>query len=156
MEIRVASIDDYEPIKNIVKTTINGIYPDYYPQGAVEFFLHYHNDNSILKALKEETVLILIDEGKIVGTGSFQGNSVKRFFVLPEYQGRGYGTFIMDEIEKRIFVNHDEIILEASLPAYGLYCKRGYQSTELSKIRTRNGHMLCYHTMKKVKKETEC
>ena len=151
MKLREAGFSDFEPIRYIVEKTIKSIYPDYYPKGAVDFFLEYHCDESIKKALKEETVLLLEAGGNYVGTGSIRGNRVQRFFVLPEFQGRGYGTVIMNEIEKRIFFNHDEIILESSLPAYEFYLKRGYISFDFQKIKTSCGHMLCYHMMKKIK-----
>jgi hypothetical protein len=47
MSIRQAQKSDFAIVKEITHTTIQTIYPNYYPPGAVAFFLHYHNDKSI-------------------------------------------------------------------------------------------------------------
>ena len=151
MSIRKALIGDLGMVRNIVRTTINEVYPKYYPQGAVEFFLEYHSDESILSDIKGKVILLLEDKGNTVATGSIEGNSVKRLFVLPDFQGMGYGMALMDEIEKTIFTYHDEIVLEASFPAYSFYHKRGYQNLDFKKIETKSGDMLCYHLMKKIR-----
>jgi len=46
--------------------------------------------------------MILLDENKIIGTGSLFENEIKRFFILPECQGKGYGKILLDELEKNI------------------------------------------------------
>ena len=47
------------------------------------------------------TSLLKIDEN-IVATGCFVDNHITRVYVLPEYQKKGYGTFIMKTIENQI------------------------------------------------------
>ena len=39
MVIRQATLDDLKDVYNITQSTINAIYPHYYPVGAVNFFL---------------------------------------------------------------------------------------------------------------------
>ena len=36
--------------------------------------------------------------------------------VLPEFQGQGFGSRIMDELEKEIFAEFDDSVREVSLP----------------------------------------
>ena len=47
MSIIRADISDIETVKYITTETINSIYPHYYPEGAVDFFLGHHNDKNI-------------------------------------------------------------------------------------------------------------
>ncbi len=138
-----------ETVKFIVKNTIETIYPNYYPAGAVDFFLKHHSENTIKKAILDGSVYLLQDEDTYVGTGSINKNEIGRIFVLPQYQGKGYGTALMNELEKIIYRNYTEIILDASLPAYEMYIHRGYVPMEYHSIKTENGHYLCYHVMKK-------
>lgn len=149
MELIKASDEHFYITKWIVKNTIETIYPNYYPKGAVEFFLSHHSDDAIKNAIINGTVYLIHDDDKIVGTGSIEGNEIKRLFILPQYQGKGYGTGIMNELEKIIFSNYPEACVDASLPAYEMYVHRKYVPVEYHRIKTENGHYLCYHLMKK-------
>jgi len=46
MDIQLANESDLDIIKKITNTTIKEIYPHYYPEGAVAFFLNHHNYNN--------------------------------------------------------------------------------------------------------------
>lgn len=151
MKLIKASDKHFHTVKFIVKTTIETVYPDYYPKGAVDFFLCHHSDDGIRKAIIDGGVYLIQDDDKIIGTGSINGNEISRLFVLPQYQGNGYGTAIMDELEKIIFCSHSQIVLDASLPACEMYAHRGYVPIEYHRIKTENGHYLCYHVMKKLR-----
>ena len=45
--IRPADINDFEAVRYITQTTIRTVYPNYYPEGAVEFFSAHHSDERI-------------------------------------------------------------------------------------------------------------
>lgn len=68
--------------------------------------------------------------GKIVGTGSRMDNHITRVYVLPEYEGKGFGSIIMDHLEDEIFREHDYCDLDSSLPAAIFYEHRGYRTVE--------------------------
>ena len=144
-----ATMKDLATVNHIVRNTIETIYTKYYPEGAVEFFLNHHSNEAIKKAISDKSVYLIKDDDKIIGTGSIAGNEINRLFVLPQYQRLGYGTIIMEELEKIIFQDYSEIILDASLPAFDMYLKRGYVPIEYHKVKTEKGHYLCYHLMKK-------
>jgi len=141
----------FEEVKRITVNTIKNIYPHYYPDGAVNFFLEHHNDENILNDIECDRVYICFDsENTVAGTVTIKDNEICRLFVLPEYQGRGYGRELLDFSEKKIFENYDAVTLSASFPAKAIYLKRGYVETEYSYIRTDNGDYLCFDTMIKV------
>ena len=54
-------------------------------------------------------------------------NHITRVYVLPEHQKKGYGTFIMKNIEEQIGEKFDKAYLDASLPAAALYEKLGFE-----------------------------
>ena len=89
-----------------------------------------------------------------MGTGTLDGNHITRVFVLPERQGKGYGTRIMDELEAKAAASHATAVLDASIPARTLYLHRGYEitGTETWEIEPHDGSpaaKLVYEVMEK-------
>ena len=150
MNINKANSGDLEIVKNIVHSTIKTVYPHYYPNGVVGFFLNYHSDGNLQKAIETEAVLLLNVEGTVVGTGSAYKNQISRVFVLPQFQGLGYGTLLMNNLESIIEKEYSKIVLDSSLPAYNLYIRRGYYPVKYKKIITPNKDVLCFNTMEKL------
>lgn len=150
MNIRRAELSDCDTIKKITVATISEIYPDYYPKGAVDFFLEHHNDDSIINDIKKSRVFLCLNsELKPVGTVTIKGNEICRLFVLPNHQGNGYGRELLDYAEKAISAEFAEIIIDASLPAKPIYLKRGYKETEYRIIKAKYDNFLCYDIMVK-------
>ncbi len=153
MSIRKAETADFQIVRKITSDTINTIYPHYYPKGAVEFFLNHHNDSNIIKDINDNKVFLCLDpDGHEAGTVTLDGNEIGRLFVLPEFQGKGYGRELLDFSEKTIFENHNAIILHASLPAKNIYLRRGFCITESHVIDAPHGDFLCYDLMIKKSK----
>lgn len=150
MTITQAVPSDLETVKIITVKTINAVYPHYYPSGAVDFFLSHHNECNILTDIEKENVYILNDaDNMAVGTVTVKDNEICRLFVLPEYQGKGYGRELLNFAEKKISEKYSSIVLDASLPAKAIYLKKGYIPTNNHTIRTENGDYLCYDVMEK-------
>lgn len=150
MSIKQAYKDDLQVVKYITIETINQIYPHYYPKGAVEFFIEHHNDTNIANDIANGIVyLCKNDDGQVVGTVSLKENDICRLFVLPEYQGKGYGRELLDFAENEIAKKYKGIMLDASLPAKRIYLKRGYVEKESHIISTNYGDFLCYDIMVK-------
>ncbi len=151
MSIRQAFSSDLETVKSISQGTISEIYPHYYPPGAVDFFLKHHNKTNILHDIWKGRVFLCLDaKENTVGTVTIKDNEICRLFVLPQYQGNGYGKEMLDHAEKIISEEYAEIVLDASFPAKGLYLRRGYKESGFHAIATENGDFLCYDVMKKV------
>ena len=119
---RNARPDEAEKVYYVVQHTKAVIYPDYG---------------------------VLVKDSEIIGTGSRTGNHITRVYVLPEYQGLGFGSMIMDELEKKIFKDYDYCELDASLPACVFYEKRGYKTVKHVKYDIGNGKCMIYEIMRK-------
>lgn len=156
MSIKKANLSEANIVKNISETTISEIYPHYYPKGAVKFFLDHHSESSIADDIKREQVFLCVDAAQnIVGTVTIKANGICRLFVLPSFQGYGYGREMLDFAERTISNEFSEIVLDASLPAKSIYQKRGYKETKFNVIETENNDFLCYDVMaKQIVKET--
>lgn len=152
MNIELATKSQLNNIKNIVDTTIKEIYPLYYPLGAVDFFIQHHSNDKIISDIEKNLVYIMKLDNLSIGTVTIEENHINRFFILPRYQSRGYGSILFKFTEDTIFKNHDSIVLDTSLPSKSFYLKRGYYEVEYQKILTPNGDYLCYDIMSKIKR----
>ena len=149
MEYIKATESDTEEIFRIVQDTIKTIYPRYYPQEVVTFFGELHCRENISKDIAAGFVGVLRDDDGIVGTGCYKDDHITRVYVKPKYQGKGYGSYIMQCLENEISVKYDMAYLDASLPASHLYEKRGYQTIRHEKWKVENGRVLVYEIMAK-------
>lgn len=136
-------------MKEITYKTITEVYPHYYPNGVVEFFLTHHKTENIKKDIDSGSVYLLMDGGKGIGTVTLRGNEICRLFVLPKWQHQGFGKRLLDFAEEMIGENYSEILIDSSLPAKQMYLKRGYIATETHKIVADNRDILVYDVMKK-------
>ncbi|MDE5605360.1 MAG: GNAT family N-acetyltransferase [Eubacterium sp.] len=136
-------------IFNLVQQTIKAIYPKYYLQEVVDFFCELHSLENIRKDIEKQTVYALYDNDVLVGTGCLSDNHITRVYVLPDYQGKGYGTYIIKQLESKIKKKYDTAVLDASLPAVMLYEKLGYKTVNHNKYPLKNDVVLIYEVMEK-------
>jgi len=150
MKIIQAEKNDLSIIQQIVYETIRLIYPNYYPLEVVDFFIDHHRGENILKDIEEEKVYLLVmGNGECIGTGTIVDNFINRVFILPKYQGKGYGTFLMDILEEYLSSYTDEIFVDASLPGIRMYQKRDYEVVEFIEEVVDNNRILFYPLMRK-------
>lgn len=152
MEYRKAKIEEAQIVCDVVQGTKAQIYPHYYTQAVVDFFGRLHSIENIKKDIEEERIDVLAIGGKIVGTGSRMDNHITRVYVLPEYEGKGFGSIIMEHLEDEIFKEYDYCDLDASLPAAIFYEHRGYRTVEHRKHDIGDGEVMIYEIMRKDKR----
>ena len=148
-QYRKATLEETESVYNIVQETIKTIYPKYYPTEIVDFFCALHCKENIKRDIENQHIGILKVDEIIVGTGCYADNHITRVFVLPQYQGQGFGSFIMQCLENIISETYDKVILDASLASSGLYGNRGYKTVEHCRIECANHKVLVYEIMEK-------
>lgn len=134
-------------IYELVQRTIKETYTRYYSEEAVDFFLALHNEESILKDISEGKVYAAVLGDDVIGTGTIDGDRVKRVFVLPEFQGRGMGSLIMDFLEGEIIKDHGAVWLDSSLPAGKFWNGRGYIVKKYAECELENNKVLAFAIM---------
>ncbi len=149
MIYELAKIEDLQTVYDIVQRTIKTIYPKYYPAEVVDFFCEHHSMDAISKDIENGYVSVLKIDGNIIATGCFVDNHITRVYVLPEYQKKGYGTFIMKNMEAQISDKYDKAYVDASLPAAGLYEKLGFSTVKHERYPVENEVILVYEIMEK-------
>ena len=149
MEYRTATSDMADVIYNVLHTTIQTVYPKYYPEEVVDFFCHHHSKEHILDGIASGNMGVLTEDTVIVGTGCFDGNHITGVYVLPSCQKQGFGSQILNILESKIMQNHSVCVLEASLPAACLYEHRGYRTVGHGIMELENDVKLVYEIMEK-------
>ena len=147
--IRLAEMKDLESVFKITRDTISEIYFHYYAKGVVDFFLKHHSRENILSDIENGHVWLLEEGGRLIGTVSIKENAINRLFVLPEYQFRGYGSYLMDFAETKIGEKFNYIHIDSSLAAKEMYLRRGYREKKTCRIQADNGDILVYDEMEK-------
>lgn len=149
MEYIKATKKDAEKIYDLVQATIRTVYPKYYPKEVVDFFCEHHSFEKITADIEDGLVGVLFCDDKMVGTGCYRDNHITRVYVAPEFQGKGYGSYIMQCLENQIGTEYDSVYLDASLPAAHLYEKLGYKTIKHDKWPVDKGAVLVYEVMEK-------
>ena len=116
-----AEIKDAETVFKMVQDTIISVYPKYYPKEIMDFFCDLHSRERIMNDIIDGNVRLLMIGDTLIGTGSYKEDHITRLYVSPDYQGKGYGTFIMDKLEAEIAQEYDTVSFDASLPAGIMY-----------------------------------
>ena len=108
--------------------TISVCYPAIYPLEIVRFFLDYHSEKEILRRASSGTILVLIFDGVIRATGFLDGEELGGVYVHTEYQRRGFGTEIVNNL-LRIASNGKQqyVRLDATPIAKSMYEKLGFK-----------------------------
>lgn len=149
MDYRKAQTKDAKAITDIVQQTIAEIYPKYYPKEIVDFFGQLHCCEHIDRDIRKGIVYVLEAGGILVGTGSYEGSHITRVYVLPQHQGKGYGSHILMNLENEISIRHQNILLDASLPACKFYESKGYKTIKHEELPCGNEIVLVYDIMEK-------
>lgn len=150
MKYRKAILEELEYIYEVVQNTIAEVYPRYYLKEIVDMFSEFHNKDNIAKdIIQGELYLLALDDNTIIGTGTANKNHITRVYVLPKYQGKGYGTYIMHQLESVIAKKYNKAEIDASLPACGLYAKLGYKTVDHGIWNCANDVIQVYEIMEK-------
>ena len=149
MEFKLAKNHDAGQVYELVQETIRAVYPKYYLKEIVDMFSEYHSRDAILRDIEAGNTYILMENGEAIGTGTKNANHITRVYVLPKFQRKGYGTFIMSRLEEMIKERYDYADIDASLPACRLYAHLGYQTADHGIWECRNGVIQVYEIMKK-------
>lgn len=151
MTLKYLTSDDLEEVYSLVQNTIIQCYPKHYAPGAVEFFCGHHSRENIASDIQSGRVYGIFSGETLAGTGTIDGNHITRVFVTPEFQRKGYGSYLFDVFENRIFENYENVVIDSSLASGKMYPERGYVVISKEKIDCADGSVLEYDVMEKTK-----
>lgn len=147
--IRQAVEQDTGIVHDIVCRAIEDAYSKHYAPEVVDYFLEYHNVQNIQRDISNGDTYIVEINGECIGTGSHNGNYISRVFIHPDFQGHGYGTEIIDHLEKLILQEYESAFLHSSITGHKFYLKHGYSEKETVNAPVTGNAMFRYTIMEK-------
>ena len=102
VEIRYASVHDVREIQNVARTTWDHTYRESIPEGVrKEFVNQAYSADSLRHRLDANIFLVASHNGSVVGFAVFRSRSsteteLAAIYVLPEMQGRGIGSRLLE------------------------------------------------------------
>jgi predicted N-acetyltransferase YhbS len=148
IEVRAMGTGDVPDVRSLIERTVRASYRDAYSERAIEFFIHYHGENAIMKDLRHSTCLVALVRGEIVGTATLRGESIIRVFVEPEWQGTGIGRELIGSLLDQARASGSELVkLDASLVSRTFYERLGFLVVADRSHDLGNGHVLPYLKM---------
>jgi len=150
MEIRRFEKGDLGEVKRVIDQTIEVSYREVYPPEAIDFFKEYHSEEHILDDAEKGYSIVVLIEGRIVGTGTLLETNIRRVFVYPSAQRRGIGKRIMEDLEDRArMMGVKTVDLASSLVSKEFYDSLNYVCEEQTFIPLENDEKLVYYEMRK-------
>jgi GNAT superfamily N-acetyltransferase len=98
VEIRRATARDAESVYEIVLRALRETNAHDYPASVIDRLILTLPER-VASKLEKWYAFVAVVDGRVVGTGSLNGNTVRAVFVHPDYQGCGIGTKLMDAVE---------------------------------------------------------
>lgn len=89
MERVLADSSHISTIHNIISHTIQKVYPLYYPQDVVNFFLSHHSLENLAANFKDKKSWVFSHKNTPIATGATEGNHITGVFVLPPFSRAG-------------------------------------------------------------------
>ncbi|HEY3418974.1 MAG TPA: GNAT family N-acetyltransferase [Methanomassiliicoccales archaeon] len=148
--IRTFRNDDLDELHRMIMATIEECYSEAYPPEAVSFFQEYHSPEHISDDASNGYTIVVVEKGSIVGTGTLLGSNIRRVFVLPSRQGKGIGSMIMAELERKAAGNSIMAVeLDSSSVSVDFYDHLGYVGASRHNINLKGGARLEHVPMRK-------
>lgn len=131
LEISRFKPGDLSELQKLIHTTIKKCYPVVYAPEIIDFFLNYHSKEEILTRSEKAVIMLLRIDNKMIATGFLHENEIGGVYVLPEYQGLGYGRKIVESLLEIAKENElEDIHLDSTPIARAMYEKLGFHITE--------------------------
>lgn len=150
MTTEIFNENDIDELYAFIVDAIKVSYVGYYPEEAISHFIEYSNTTDILDDAKNNYVIVIKNENKIVATGTLRYTHIKRVFVCPKHQGQGLGKSIMKDLEQKAKQNNLKLVeLHSSLFAKQFYDSLNYKMFKIGNVKVDNGELLYYQRMAK-------
>jgi GNAT superfamily N-acetyltransferase len=130
LTIRTFARHDAAAVSALIRYTMAVSNSGDYPLEQLQPLMDYFSPEKVLLLSDERICLVAEIGGEIVGTVALEGAELCTFFVHPDTQGKGIGTRLLVEIERRaIAAGVQEIHTHASVTGMPFYEQRGYRRT---------------------------
>lgn len=161
MEIRKATLQDYEIIHKIALITWDATYSKILTSEQLDYMLDMMYSHKAIEeqiAIKGHEFLIIEEEGTPMGFAAYEINyhsettKLHKLYVLPETHGKGAGRALLTVVENaaRRHTN-DKLVLNVNRfnPALNFYVKSGFENMGEDNVDIGNGYVMEDYLMQK-------
>lgn len=120
MRIRKFRGEDAEELSRLIIKALTEVNSRDYPESAIRFLCGRYSPKLLIEKSKEREMYVAAENGKVLGTASLLGNTIRTVFVNPESHNKGIGTRLIEHLES-------------------VARKKGYKSTEVPSTTTACG-----------------
>jgi N-acetylglutamate synthase-like GNAT family acetyltransferase len=150
INLRPMTKADIDAVYKLVQTTIKISYADVYPPEAIDYFVHHHSKDNILKDMERGYIVVAEANGRLMGTGTLIGSSVRRVFINPPDQGKGSGNLIVKALEQQAKSSGvNKLELSSSLKSREFWESNGFKLVKEFGLPVANDKHLIYYEMVK-------
>ena len=134
MKIRRFQPEDAIETSEVIAKTLKISNSKDYSKEYIEANIVSHSPEILIERATEGHMYVVCDNSQIIGCGAIAGywgstteSILLTIFVLPEYQGKGIGSKIIETLEQdEYFFRAKRIEIPASITAVEFYRKMGY------------------------------
>lgn len=129
MIIRKLRDTDSRRVSNLIRKTLLESNRKDYTADVIRGLVDYFTPGRIRHLSGEREIYVVVQKGRLLATGSLDGNWILNLFVRPQAQGRGIGSKLLAYLERRALnLGHCRIIVPSSLTGLAFYQANGYRT----------------------------
>jgi len=141
MNIRKATKKDANDIVDIIRETVSITHKDLYSKDNIQNILNNYRLERVIHFIESYDYFVAEEEGRIVGCVLAKEGKMRSLYVLPSFEGKGFGRKLVEVAEECTRNSgFSEIWLWSSLVSYDFYVHIGYEFIE--DIRNENGTVI--------------
>lgn len=130
IHIRPYRSKDADAVSQIIRTTMRVSNSADYPIEKLQPLIDYFTPAKVAQINRTRACLVVEKDEKLLATGGLEENEIVTFFVLPEYQGRGIGSVLLQKLEESARAQGIAALkLDASLTGTPFYESQGFRQT---------------------------
>ncbi len=129
--IRRIRKEDLRKACNVVKRAQRITLAKYYPEKIREALCRTNVPSRLLRKIKKKgrKYFVAVDpKGKVYGIIGIKGNELRKFFVDPEFQGKGIGRKLYERCVSEAKKKYTNVGVSSSLYAVPIYKRFGFKS----------------------------
>jgi GNAT superfamily N-acetyltransferase len=137
--VREFEAQDAPSVSTLICRCLREVNSRDYPRETIEHMTEVFSPSNLPKWFTGmDTVIVLVEGQRILGTGSLKDNRIMTVFVSPDDHKKGIGTKLMDYLEGVATQRgHQTVVLNSSLSSFQFYRGRNY--FEKSRIHEKMG-----------------
>ena len=141
MPIKVRKFKDKDAaeVSNVIAQSFRTLISHSYTKESVEDQIKENSPKKILEKAKKVKYFVAVEKGKILGFGGYNPEKIHTFFVLPEMQGKGIGSKILEKVLSEAKTEGIKSIkCWSTFNAENFYSSFGFKKRKKLNLKTKN------------------